>query len=160
MVMRVGNSLGMKRERRTDGGGGGCKPEELIRGGQGLAEGQPWQPLRAPGMQPSKGQKIPYSFQLFQFNYCFYLTYFLILFSLICFFIILLNLLYYIFKIFFQFLGGFFVTYLFNFILYLFINFVLMLSLDISGAYNNIPYKRLLHILRIKGFPEWIIQFI
>jgi len=31
---------------------------------------------------------------------------------------------------------------------------VLMLSLDISGAYNNIPYKRLLYILRAKGFPE------
>jgi len=29
---------------------------------------------------------------------------------------------------------------------------VLMLSLDISGAYNNIPYKRLLYILRAKGF--------
>ena len=31
---------------------------------------------------------------------------------------------------------------------------VLMLSLDISGAYNNVPYKRLLYILRVKGFPE------
>jgi len=31
---------------------------------------------------------------------------------------------------------------------------VLMLSLDISGAYNNIPYKRLLYILRAKGFLE------
>jgi len=29
-----------------------------------------------------------------------------------------------------------------------------MLSLDISSAYNNIPYKRLLYILRVKGFPE------
>ena len=38
---------------------GGCKPVEYIRGGQGLAEGQPWQPLRAPGMQPSKGLKVP-----------------------------------------------------------------------------------------------------
>ena len=37
---------------------------------------------------------------------------------------------------------------------------VLMLSLDISGAYDNVPYKRLLHILRVKGFPEWIIQFV
>jgi len=34
---------------------------------------------------------------------------------------------------------------------------VLMLDLDISGAYNNVPYKRLLYILRVKGFPEWII---
>ena len=33
---RVGNTL---EERRTDGGGRGCKPKELIRGGQGLAEG-------------------------------------------------------------------------------------------------------------------------
>jgi len=31
---------------------------------------------------------------------------------------------------------------------------VLMLSLDISSAYNNIPHKRLLYILRAKGFPE------
>jgi hypothetical protein len=31
---------------------------------------------------------------------------------------------------------------------------VLMLSLDISGAYNNVPYKRLLYILRAKGFLE------
>jgi len=37
---------------------------------------------------------------------------------------------------------------------------VLILSLDISGAYNNVPYKRLLYILRVKGFLEWIIQFI
>jgi len=34
---------------------------------------------------------------------------------------------------------------------------VLMLSLNISGAYNNVPHKRLLYILRVKGFPEWII---
>ena len=35
-----------------------------------------------------------------------------------------------------------------------------MLSLDINGIYNNMPYKRLLHILRTKGFLEWIIYFI
>jgi hypothetical protein len=29
---------------------------------------------------------------------------------------------------------------------------ILILSLDISGAYNNIPYKHLLYILRVKGF--------
>jgi len=34
---------------------------------------------------------------------------------------------------------------------------VLMLSLDISGAYDNVPYERLLYILRAKGFLEWII---
>jgi len=37
---------------------------------------------------------------------------------------------------------------------------VLMLSLDISGAYNNIPHERLLYILRVKGFLEWIVQFV
>jgi len=31
---------------------------------------------------------------------------------------------------------------------------VLILSLDISSAYNNIPYKRLLYIIRVKGFLE------
>ena len=31
---------------------------------------------------------------------------------------------------------------------------VLMLSLDISSAYNNVPYKRLLYILKVKGFLE------
>ena len=31
---------------------------------------------------------------------------------------------------------------------------VLILSLDISGAYNNVPYKRLLYILKLKGFLE------
>jgi hypothetical protein len=36
MVMRVGNSLGKETNRW---GRKGCKPEELIRGGQGLAEG-------------------------------------------------------------------------------------------------------------------------
>jgi len=34
---------------------------------------------------------------------------------------------------------------------------VLILSLDISDAYNNIPYKRLLYIFRVKGFLKWII---
>ena len=37
MVMRVGNSLEGRDE--PIGEEGGCKPEELIRGGQGLAEG-------------------------------------------------------------------------------------------------------------------------
>ena len=36
MVMRVGNSLVQRDEPM--GEEGGCKPEELIRGGQGLAE--------------------------------------------------------------------------------------------------------------------------
>ena len=35
-----------------------------------------------------------------------------------------------------------------------------MLSLNISSTYNNIPYKRLLYILRSKGFLKQIIQFI
>jgi len=34
---------------------------------------------------------------------------------------------------------------------------VSMLSLDISGAYDNVPHERLLYILRAKGFLEWII---
>jgi hypothetical protein len=34
---------------------------------------------------------------------------------------------------------------------------VLMLSLNISGAYNNIPYNCLLYIFRTKGFLKWII---
>ena len=38
MVMRVGNSLSTERDEAM-GEEGGCKPEELIRGGQGLAEG-------------------------------------------------------------------------------------------------------------------------
>jgi len=29
-----------------------------------------------------------------------------------------------------------------------------MLSLDISGAYNNIPHKYLLYILKVKGCLE------
>ena len=37
MVMRVGNSLRGRDEPM--GEEGGCKPEELIRGGQGLAKG-------------------------------------------------------------------------------------------------------------------------
>ena len=58
MVMR--QAIASRKERDEPmGEKGGCKPEELIRGGQGLAEGQPWQPLRAPGMQPSKGPKVP-----------------------------------------------------------------------------------------------------
>ena len=35
-----------------------------------------------------------------------------------------------------------------------------MLSLDISGAYDNIPHECLLYIFRTKGFPKWIIQFV
>jgi len=31
---------------------------------------------------------------------------------------------------------------------------VLILSLDISGTYNNVPHKRLLYIFRVKGFPK------
>jgi hypothetical protein len=37
---------------------------------------------------------------------------------------------------------------------------VSMLSLDISGAYDNVPHERLLYILRAKGFPEWIVKFV
>jgi len=31
---------------------------------------------------------------------------------------------------------------------------VSILSLDISSAYDNVPHKRLLYILRVKGFLE------
>jgi len=31
---------------------------------------------------------------------------------------------------------------------------VSILSLDISSAYNNVPHKRLLYILKAKGFLE------
>ena len=48
-----------KYKNKLIGEEGGYRPEELIRGGQGLAEGQPWQPLRALGTQPSKGPKVP-----------------------------------------------------------------------------------------------------
>ena len=60
--MVISRVIPQYRERERDepmGEEGGCKPEELIRGSQGLAEGQPWQPLRASGMQLSKGPKVP-----------------------------------------------------------------------------------------------------
>jgi hypothetical protein len=34
---------------------------------------------------------------------------------------------------------------------------VLILSLDISNTYNNIPYKCLLYIFRTERFLKWII---
>jgi len=37
---------------------------------------------------------------------------------------------------------------------------VLMLSLDLVGAFNNISYKRLLYILKRKGFLKWLTDFI
>jgi len=52
MVIRVGNSL---VQRRTDKEGKGCKPKELIRRCQGLAE----VPLRAPGACTQVRDKIP-----------------------------------------------------------------------------------------------------
>ena len=39
-------------------------------------------------------------------------------------------------------------------------NVVSILSLDISGAYPNTSYKRLLYILQQKGFLEWVVQVI
>jgi hypothetical protein len=36
-------------------------------------------------------------------------------------------------------------------------NIVSMLSLDISSAYPNTSYKRLLYILQQKGFLEWVV---
>ena len=37
---------------------------------------------------------------------------------------------------------------------------VLMLSLDISGAYDHVSTERLLWILQRKGLPEWIIKYV
>ena len=35
-----------------------------------------------------------------------------------------------------------------------------MLSLDLAGAFDNVPHERLLAILRKKGFPEWLTSVI
>jgi hypothetical protein len=35
-----------------------------------------------------------------------------------------------------------------------------MLSLDLAGAFDNVPHERLLAILRKKGFPEWLTKAI
>ena len=37
---------------------------------------------------------------------------------------------------------------------------VLMLSLDLAGVFPNISHKRLLYILKRKGFLKWLIDFI
>jgi hypothetical protein len=37
---------------------------------------------------------------------------------------------------------------------------VSMLSLNLAGAFDNISHERLLHILRQKGFPEWLTSFV
>lgn len=34
-----------------------------------------------------------------------------------------------------------------------------MLSLDISGAFDNVSHKRLIHNIRLKGIPKWITRF-
>ncbi|KAI0996994.1 hypothetical protein K3495_g11189 [Podosphaera aphanis] len=35
-----------------------------------------------------------------------------------------------------------------------------ILSLDISGAFDNVSYERLIHNSREKGFPRWITEYI
>ena len=35
-----------------------------------------------------------------------------------------------------------------------------MLCLDISGAFDKVSHKRLLHNIRDKGIPSWAVQFI
>ncbi len=35
-----------------------------------------------------------------------------------------------------------------------------MLSLDLAGAFDDVSHKRLLYILRRKGFPSWIVYFV
>jgi len=37
---------------------------------------------------------------------------------------------------------------------------VSVLSLDLAGAFDNVPHSRLLEILRTKGLPEWIVRMI
>jgi retron-type reverse transcriptase len=37
---------------------------------------------------------------------------------------------------------------------------VLVLSLDLKGAYDNVSHKRLLFILRRKRMPEWLVLFV
>jgi hypothetical protein len=37
---------------------------------------------------------------------------------------------------------------------------VSMLSLDLSGAFDNVDHRRLIYILKSKGFPEWMLSFI
>ena len=37
---------------------------------------------------------------------------------------------------------------------------VSMLSLDLGGAFDNVSHERLLHIMRVVGFPPWIIHAI
>ena len=37
---------------------------------------------------------------------------------------------------------------------------ILMLSLDISGAYDHVSTERLLWILQRKGLPEWVIKYV
>jgi Reverse transcriptase (RNA-dependent DNA polymerase) len=37
---------------------------------------------------------------------------------------------------------------------------VSMLSLDLAGAFNNVPHSRLLEILRLKGLPSWLTDII
>jgi len=35
-----------------------------------------------------------------------------------------------------------------------------MLSLDLAGAFDNVPYSRLLEILQSKGLPSWLTDII
>ncbi len=37
---------------------------------------------------------------------------------------------------------------------------VTVLSLDIAGAYDNVSHERLLHILKRKGIPTWLVQVV
>ena len=37
---------------------------------------------------------------------------------------------------------------------------VSMLSLDISGAFPSVSHERLLWVLRTKGFPTWVLQYV
>ena len=37
---------------------------------------------------------------------------------------------------------------------------VLILSLDLTGAFDNVSHERLLAVLRRKGFPEWLVAIL
>ena len=37
---------------------------------------------------------------------------------------------------------------------------VTALSLDMSGAFDNVSHPRLIHILKMEGIPSWIVNFV
>ena len=37
---------------------------------------------------------------------------------------------------------------------------VSMLSLDLAGAFDNVPHSKLLQILHRKGLPDWLVRVV